>query len=171
MKGNYYGYIRVSTKEQHEDHQVIALEAFGVSRKNIYMDKWSGKDFERPKYRALMKKMRPGDVLAVKSIDRLGRNYAEIQNQWRMITKEMWADIVVLDMPLLDTRKKDKDLTGTLAKEKGVRFGRESMEIPLEFYPLQKEYKKGMISARTAAKKLGVAHSTFLKWHRMMQEV
>ena len=145
MKGNYYGYIRVSTKEQHEDRQVIALEAFGVSRKNIYMDKWSGKDFERPKYRALMKKMRPGDVLAVKSIDRLGRIYAEIQNQWRMITKEMRADIVVLDMPLLDTRKKDKDLTGTLAKEKGVRFGRESMEIPLEFYPLQKEYKKGMI--------------------------
>lgn len=201
MKGNYYGYIRVSTKEQHEDRQVIALEAFGVSRKNIYMDKWSGKDFERPKYRALMKKMRPGDVLAVKSIDRLGRNYAEIQNQWRMITKEMRADIVVLDMPLLDTRKKDKDLTGTFvadlvfqilsyvaelerdnirqrqaegiaaAKEKGVRFGRESMEIPLEFYPLQKEYKKGMISARTAAKKLGVAHSTFLKWHRTMQEV
>lgn len=196
MNGNYYGYIRVSTKEQNELRQVIALQEFGVKRKNIYIDKWSGKDFDRPGYQKLLKKMRAGDVIVVKSIDRFGRNYEEIKKQWNRLTGEMKVDIVVLDMPLLDTRKKDKDLTGTFvadlvfqilsyvaelerenirqrqaegiaaAKAKGVRFGKTAMEIPERFYYLKKEYNKGTISARAAAKELGVAHSTFLKWNR-----
>lgn len=195
MNGNYYGYIRVSTKEQNELRQVIALQEFGVKRKNIYIDKWSGKDFDRPGYQKLLKKMRAGDVIVVKSIDRFGRNYEEIKKQWNRLTGEMKVDIVVLDMPLLDTRKKDKDLTGTFvadlvfqilsyvaelerenirqrqaegiaaAKAKGVRFGKTAMEIPERFYYLKKEYNKGTISARAAAKELGVAHSTFLKWN------
>lgn len=196
MSGNYYGYIRVSTKEQNELRQVIALQEFGVKKKNIYIDKWSGKDFDRPGYQNLLKKMRAGDVIVVKSIDRFGRNYEEIKKQWNRLTGEMKVDIVVLDMPLLDTRKKDKDLTGTFvadlvfqilsyvaelerenirqrqaegiaaAKAKGVRFGKTAMEIPERFYYFKKEYNKGTISARAAAKELGVAHSTFLKWNR-----
>jgi len=155
-----YGYVRVSTKEQNEDRQVIAMQEFGVDR--IFMDKQSGKDFDRPQYRRLIKKLKPDDILVVKSIDRLGRNYEEILEQWRIITKEKHAAIVVLDMPLLDTRK-SKDLTGTLisdivlqllsyvaqterefirqrqkegiaaAKARGVKFGREAMKRPAEF--------------------------------------
>ena len=112
MEKQVYGYVRVSTKEQNEDRQIIALKAFPVKEKNIYMDKLSGKNFERPGYRKLTKKLRAGDCLVIKSIDRLGRNYEEIQNQWRIITKEKGADICVLDMPLLDTRQ-GKDLMGT----------------------------------------------------------
>ena len=110
---NVYGYVRVSSKDQCEDRQLLALQAFGVPPQAVFEDKLSGKDFDRPRYRALMRKLRPGDLLVVKSIDRLGRNYEEIQEQWRKITKEKKADVVVLDMPLLDTRKKEKDLTGT----------------------------------------------------------
>ena len=108
-----YGYVRVSTKDQCEERQLIAMQEFGVPEKNIFLDKLSGKDFERPQYKRLLRKLRPGEVLVVKSIDRLGRNYGEIQEQWRIITKEKRADIVVLDMPLLDTRQKAEDLTGT----------------------------------------------------------
>ena len=108
-----YGYVRVSTKDQCEERQLIALREFGIRERDIFMDKLSGKDFERPCYRRLMRRLRPGDVMVVKSIDRLGRNYTEIQEQWRQITKEKEADIVVLDMPLLDTRQKAEDLTGT----------------------------------------------------------
>ena len=109
-----YGYIRVSSKDQCEDRQWLALKQFDIPRKNIYVDKVSGKNFDRPQYNRLVKKLRKGDVLIVLSIDRLGRNYDEIQNQWRIITKEKQADIVVLDMPLLDTRKsQNNDLTGT----------------------------------------------------------
>lgn len=108
-----YGYVRVSTKDQCEERQLIALREFGIPERDIFMDKLSGKDFERPCYRRLMRRLRPGDVMVVKSIDRLGRNYTEIQEQWRQITKEKEADIVVLDMPLLDTRQKAEDLTGT----------------------------------------------------------
>ena len=111
--GNVYGYIRVSTKEQNEDRQYIAMKEFGVNDRNIFMDKQSGKDFNRPSYKRLSRLLKPGDVLVIKSIDRLGRNYEEIIEQWRMITKIRGAAIVVLDMPLLDTRQKDKDLTGT----------------------------------------------------------
>ena len=103
--GNIYGYVRVSTKEQNEERQLIALHEVGVLQKNIYMDKQSGKDFNRPQYKKLLKKIKPGDLLYIKSIDRLGRNYEEIQNQWRIITKEKSADIYVIDMPLLDTRR------------------------------------------------------------------
>lgn len=152
--GNIYGYVRVSTREQNEDRQLIALHESGVLQKNIYMDKQSGKDFNRPQYKKLLKKIKPGDLLYIKSIDRLGRNYEEIQNQWRIITKEKNADIYVIDMPLLDTRR-GKDLLGTFisdlvlqllsfvaenertnikqrqaegiaaAKAKGIRFGRQ----------------------------------------------
>ncbi len=114
MKRNIYGYVRVSSKDQCEDRQLLALKEFGVVERNIYMDKISGKNFNRPQYHRLMKKLKQGDVVVILSIDRLGRNYDEIQNQWRIITKEKQADIVVLDMPLLDTRKsQNNDLTGT----------------------------------------------------------
>ena len=112
-----YGYIRVSTKEQNEDRQRIALAEFPVPENHIFLDKLSGKDFERPQYKKLTKKLRPGDILVIKSIDRLGRNYEEILNQWRIITKEKRADIVVLDMPLLDTRQTGRDLTGTFVAD------------------------------------------------------
>ena len=108
-----YGYARVSSKEQNEQRQMIALTAFGIVEKNIYMDKQSGKDFDRPRYKRLVKKLHPGDLLVIQSIDRLGRNYGEILEQWRVITKEKRVDIVVLDMPLLDTRAQGQDLTGT----------------------------------------------------------
>ena len=186
-----YGYVRVLTKEQNEERQVIAMQEFGVDR--IFMDKQSGKDFDRPKYRRLIKKLKPDDILAVKSIDRLGRNYEEILEQWRIITKEKHAAIVVLDMPLLDTRK-NRDLTGTLiadivlqllsyvaqterefirqrqkegiaaAKAKGVKFGRIPMERPPEFEGLKELWEGRKISAREAGKKLGIAHKTFLRW-------
>ena len=114
MNKNIYGYVRVSSKDQCEDRQLLALKEFGVVERNIYTDKISGKNFNRPQYHRLMKKLKQGDVVVILSIDRLGRNYDEIQNQWRIITKEKQADIVVLDMPLLDTRKsQNNDLTGT----------------------------------------------------------
>lgn len=114
MKRNIYGYVRVSSKDQCEDRQLLVLKEFGVVERNIYTDKISGKNFNRPQYHRLMKKLKQGDVVVILSIDRLGRNYDEIQNQWRIITKEKQADIVVLDMPLLDTRKsQNNDLTGT----------------------------------------------------------
>lgn len=192
--GNLYGYVRVSTKDQCEDRQLLAMRQFGVPEKTIYLDKLSGKDFDRPQYQRLLKKLRPGDVLAIKSIDRLGRNYGEIQEQWRFITKEKQTDVVVLDMPLLDTRQKAEDLTGAFitdlvlqilcyvaqlereairqrqaegiaaAKARGVRFGREKMPVPDAFYPLWDKFCKKEITARAAARELGVVHSTFLKW-------
>lgn len=192
--GNLYGYVRVSTKDQCEDRQLLAMRQFGVPEKTIYLDKLSGKDFDRPQYQRLLKKLRPGDVLAIKSIDRLGRNYGEIQEQWRFITKEKETDVVVLDMPLLDTRQKAEDLTGAFitdlvlqilcyvaqlereairqrqaegiaaAKARGVRFGREKMPVPDAFYPLWDKFCKKEITARAAARELGVVHSTFLKW-------
>ena len=113
MNENVYGYVRVSTKEQNLDRQLFAMREFGVPEKQIYQEKQSGKDFERPVYCRLIKKLKPGDTLVIKSIDRLGRNYDEILEQWRIITKEKRADIVVLDMPLLETGK-GRDLTGTL---------------------------------------------------------
>lgn len=160
--GTIYGYIRVSTKEQNEDRQMIALREVGVPEKNIFMDKQSGKDFNRPQYRKLLRKLKKDDLLYIKSIDRLGRNYEEILQQWRYLTKDKGIDIVVLDMPLLDTRR-GKDLMGTFlsdivlqvlsfvaenertnirqrqaegiaaAKARGVRFGRPEKEIPADF--------------------------------------
>lgn len=188
-----YGYIRVSTREQNEDRQVIALHEVGVPEKNIYMDKQSGKDFERPDYKRLIRKLKPGDTLVIKSIDRLGRNYEEILEQWRILTREKKAAIVVLDMPLLDTRQ-GRDLTGTLiadivlqllsyvaqterefihqrqaegiasAKARGVHMGRAPMEIPEDFTPVYAKWKRGEVSGRGAARMLGVAQHTFTKW-------
>ena len=188
-----YGYIRVSTKEQNEQRQMIALREFGIDAKRIYMDKQSGKDFERTNYKKLLKKVKSGDTLVVKSIDRLGRNYDEILEQWRIITKEKQVAIVVLDMPLLDTRQ-NRDLTGTLiadivlqllsyvvqteqelirqrqaegiaaAKAQGVQFGRRPMVRPASFGLLKDQWMQNQISARAAAKQLGITHSTFLRW-------
>lgn len=188
-----YGYVRVSTKEQNEQRQMIALREFGIEEKRIYMDKQSGKDFKRSKYKKLLRKIKNGDTLVVKSIDRLGRNYDEILEQWRIITKEKQVAIVVLDMPLLDTRQ-NRDLTGTLiadivlqllsyvaqterefihqrqaegiaaAKAQGVQFGRKPMKRPTSFAMLKKQWEQNQISARAAAKQLGITHSTFLRW-------
>lgn len=188
-----YGYVRVSTREQNEQRQLVALKEFGILEKQIYMDKQSGKDFERPNYKRLIRKVKNGDTIVIKSIDRLGRNYDEILEQWRIITKEKQVAIVVLDMPLLDTRR-NRDLTGTLiadivlqllsyvaqterefirqrqaegiavAKAQGVKFGRHPMERPEEFAMLQSQWKRKEISARAAARRLGITHKTFLRW-------
>ena len=188
-----YGYMRVSTKEQNERRQLIALQEFGVENSRIYVDKQSGKNFERAQYQWLLRKLKCGDILVIKSIDRLGRNYEEILEQWRIITKEKQVDIVVIDMPLLDTRR-NKDLMGTLiadialqllsyvaqterefihqrqaegiaaARKQGVKFGRKPMERPLEYMRLKEQWLQGKISARSAAKQLGITHRTFLLW-------
>ena len=185
-----YGYARVSSKEQTEQRQIIALTEFGVSSKNIYMDKQSGKDFERPRYKRLIKRLRPGDLLVVQSIDRLGRNYSEILEQWRLITKEKRADILVLDMPLLDTRR-GRDLMGTFlsdivlqvlsfasenerinirqrqaegiaaAKSRGVRFGRPPRPLPDNFHILYQKWRAEKITGTAAAKACGMPLATF----------
>lgn len=189
-----YGYIRVSTREQNPERQYQALKGSGVGERDIYLDKMSGKDFSRPAYQKLLARLRKGDVLVVKSIDRLGRNYEEILEQWQLITKRIKADIQVLDMPLLDTRNEKDDLTGVFiadlvlqilayvaqterefirqrqaegiaaAKQQGVRFGRKPMKRPLEYRRLKKQWQRGEISARNAARQLGITHRTFLIW-------
>lgn len=194
MESKIYGYVRVSTKEQNEDRQLIALREFPVLVNNIYMDKLSGKDFNRPQYRKLLRKIRPGDIVVIKSIDRLGRNYEEILMQWRIITKEKQVDVVVLDMPLLDTRKSGNDLTGTFvadivlqilsyvaqterenihqrqkegiaaAKLRGVRFGRPRKPIPEGFWQLKVDWENKKITSREAAQQLSIAQDTFLRW-------
>ena len=190
-----YGYMRVSTKDQNEERQRLALLQAGVPKRSIVLDKQSGKDFNRPGYLRLCKKLKPGDTLFIKSIDRLGRNYNEILEQWRYLTKEKQITIVVLDMPLLDTRK-GRDLTGELiadivlqllsyvaqterdfirsrqaegiaiAKAKGVHFGKKPHPIPPEFQSVYHQWQNGTLSARKAGKALGVSHQTFLKWAR-----
>ena len=185
-----YGYIRVSTREQNEDRQVIALHEVGVPEKNIYMDKQSGKDFNRPQYKKLLRKMKKDDLLCIKSIDRLGRNYEEILAQWRILTKDKGIDIMVLDMPLLDTRR-GKDLMGTFlsdivlqvlsfvaenervnirqrqaegiaaAKARGVRFGRVPKPLPPNFYTVYQRWKHGEITGTAAAKECEMPLSTF----------
>ena len=193
MDNATYGYIRVSSRDQNEDRQKIAMHEFGVPADCVFMDKQSGKDFDRPGYRQLMRKLKPDDTLVIKSIDRLGRNYEEILDQWRFITKEKRVAIVVLDMPLLDTRQ-GRDLTGTLiadivlqllsyvaqterefirqrqaegiaaAKARGVRFGRRPLNRPADFETVRTEWQDGHLSARRAAERLGITHRTFLKW-------
>lgn len=194
MESTIYGYIRVSTKEQCEERQLIALRDFQVQDDKIFMDKLSGKDFNRPQYKRLLRKLKRGDILVIKSIDRLGRNYEEILNQWRIITKEKQADIVVLDMPLLDTRQTGRDLTGTFvadlvlqilsyvaqterenirqrqmegiaaAKLRGVQFGRPRKPVPEGFFHLKERWERKEISSRQAAKELHIAQDTFLRW-------
>lgn len=195
MRNKIYGYIRISTREQNDDRQRIALENFGVPTENFFIDKQSGKDFVRPQYRKLLKKIKAGDTLVIKSIDRLGRSYEELLEQWRIITKEKNVAIVVLDTPLLDTRRKN-DLIGTLiadlvlqimsafaqierdltkqrqaegiaaAKARGVKFGRPGKVKPQEYPQVYAQWKENKISAREAARILGVHHSTFLNWAR-----
>ena len=185
-----YGYIRVSTKEQNEDRQLIAMKAVNVPPENIFMDKQSGKDFNRPNYKKLLRKLRRDDVLYIKSIDRLGRNYEEIQQQWRLITKEKGVDICIIDMPLLDTRR-GKDLVGTFlsdivlqvlsfvaenerssirqrqaegiaaAKARGVKFGRPSDPLPESFLSIYRDWADDKISGTAAAKACGMPLSTF----------
>lgn len=194
MESMVYGYVRVSTKEQCEDRQLIAMREFPVAENHIFMDKLSGKDFNRPQYQKLIRRLKPHDILVVKSIDRLGRNYDEILDQWRVITKSRQADIVVLDMPLLDTRQSGRDLTGTFvadlvlqilsyvaqterenirqrqqegiaaARLRGVRFGRPRKQVPAEFEWVRQQWEQGRITSRQAARQLGVAQDTFLRW-------
>lgn len=197
--GKVYGYVRVSSMEQNEDRQMAALKQAGVITGNIFMDKQSGKDFNRPMYRKMMKKLKPNDVLYVKSIDRLGRNYEEILEQWKILTKEKKVDIVVLDMPLLDTRK-GKDLMGTLiadlvlallsyvsenercairqrqmegieaAKLKGVRFGRPPKRLPSNFESIYNKWMDKEISAEEAAQCCDITRATFYRRVKKMKE-
>lgn len=185
-----YGYIRVSSREQNEDRQLIAMGEQKILSSNIFIDKQSGKDFDRPEYRRMIGTMNRDDVLFIKSIDRLGRNYEEILEQWRILTKEMGVDIVVMDMPLLDTRW-GKDLIGTFlsdivlqvlsfvaenertnirqrqaegiaaAKKRGVRFGRPAKPLPKNWNEIYQLWKSGVITATSAAKKSGMPVSTF----------
>lgn len=191
-----YGYVRVSTNEQNEDRQVIELEKVGVDKKKIYMDKQSGKDFERPEYCRMVRNMKSGDLLYILSIDRLGRNYEEIQNQWRILTKEKKIDICVIDMPLLDTRN-GRDLMGTFiadlvlqilsfvaeservnirtrqaqgieaAKKRGVVFGRPRKELPEEFEKYVEEWAEKRISLEDVLEICNISRSTF---YRMVQK-
>jgi len=186
-----YGYARVSSREQNTDRQLDALMEAGLSENAIYTDKQSGKDFERPKYKQLLKKLREGDTLFILSIDRLGRNYDEIIEQWRYITKEKRADIVILDMPLLDTRSKGKDLTGTFiadlvlqilsyvaqterenirkrqaegiaaARERGVHLGRTKRPVPENFAEVAAEWRNKKITITEALEQLGVGRTYF----------
>ena len=190
MSGNIYGYVRVSSRDQNEDRQLMAFETLRIPKKNIYIDKQSGKDFERPQYRKMVRKLKKDDLLYIKSIDRLGRNYEEILEQWRVLTKEKGIDIVVLDMPLLDTRR-GKDLMGTFlsdivlqvlsfvaenersnirqrqaegiaaAKAKGVKFDRPPKPLPENFHNLYQKWKSGKITGTSAAKECGMPLSTF----------
>ena len=187
-----YGYARVSTREQNEERQLIALREFGLNDGQIILDKQSGKDFDRRGYRRLLRKLKDGDTLVIKSIDRLGRNYEEILEQWRIITKEKGAAIVVLDMPLLDTRR-SRDLTGTLiadivlqllsyvaqterefihqrqaegiaaAKARGVKFGRPKIELTEAFYIAAEKWRHGDVSMEQAAKEAGLSLTTFYR--------
>ena len=193
MEGEKYGYVRVSSKDQNEDRQVLAIEVFGVDA--VFVEKQSGKDFQRPIYKRVLRRLKPGDTLVIKSIDRLGRNYQQILEQWRQITKEKGAAIVVLDMPLLDTRQ-GRDLTGVLiadivlellsyvaemersyirqrqaegiaaAKQRGVRFGAPTKRTAAcEAY--MEQWRLGEITARQAAERLGIHHKTFLRWAKV----
>ena len=193
MQNTIYGYIRVSTKEQNEARQKIALQNFPVREENIFMDRQSGKDFNRTSYRKLLKKMRKQDILVIQSIDRLGRNYEEILEQWRILTRERQIDIVVLDMPLLDTRDKNRDLTGTFmadlilqvlsyvaqnerenirkrqaegiaaAKERGVHFGNQGKPVPVAFEDVAGKWRRKEISLSEALRELEIGRTYFYK--------
>lgn len=192
MKKTTYGYVRVSSTDQNEERQLIALEEVGVPKENIYMDKMSGKDFNRPQYQKLLRGLTPGSLLYVLSIDRLGRNYEEIQKQWRIITKEMDVDICVIDMPLLDTRQ-GKDLMGTFiadlvlqilsfvaqserenikkrqaegiaaAKAKGVCLGRPKKKMPKNFAALIKSWEQKTLPLSEVLKQCNISEATFYR--------
>ena len=192
MSNTSYGYVRVSSQDQNEDRQMIEMERVGIPSNNIYIDKQSGKDFNRPKYQKLLRRMNEGDVLYILSIDRLGRNYEEILNQWRIITKDMKVDVVVIDMPLLDTRR-DKNLLGTFisdmvlqllsfvaqnerenikkrqaqgiaaAKARGVKFGRPVKNVSDEFEDEVGRWNKGELNMEELLEKYGMSQSTFYR--------
>ena len=194
-----YGYMRVSTREQNEDRQRIALSDNGVPDEQIYMDRQSGKDFDRTQYKRMLQKLDHNSVLFVKSIDRLGRNYAELNEQWRIITKEKGADIVVIDMPLLDTRR-EKNLLGTLisdivlallsyvaenerinirqrqaegiaaARARGVRFGRPTIPLPDNFNEVYKQWRTKELTLQQAAEACNMAKSTFFDKAKMWND-
>jgi len=194
-----YAYIRVSTADQNEDRQLDAMIALKIPKTRIFIDKQSGKDFNRPRYKALVKKLKPGDLLHIKSIDRLGRNYEEIQNQWRLLTKERRIDIAVIDMPLLDTRN-GKDLMGTFladivlqvlsfvaqnerevtrkrqmegiasARVRGVQFGRPVKKPPDDFTKLVKDWEQGDITFEEVLAKTGLRESSFYRRLKEMRE-
>ena len=189
---NIYGYVRVSSADQNEDRQLVVMDENNVPKGNVYIDKQSGKNFERPQYKKLVKKLKAGDLLYILSIDRLGRNYEEIQKQWRMLTKDIGIDICVIDMPLLDTRN-GKDLMGTFiadlvlqilsfvaqnerenikkrqaqgiaaAKAKGVKFGRPKAKLPENFDEIVKKWRKKDISIKTAIMLSGLSEKTFYR--------
>ena len=195
-----YGYIRVSSKDQKEDRQQIALKEVGVDLQNIYVDKQSGKDFNRPQYKKMLRKLKRDDLLYIKSIDRLGRNYEEILQQWRILTKEKGVDIVVLDMPLLDTRR-GKDLMGTFlsdivlqvlsfvaenertnikqrqaegiaaAKAQGIKFGRPPLPLPDNFYEVHKAWRSKKITLKQAAAACNMPVGTFYGKARKFENV
>ena len=190
MENNFYGYLRVSTIDQNDERQRVAFEKYGIIRKNIYGDKLSGKDFNRPQYQKLRKKLKTGDVLVLKSLDRLGRNYKEIQEEWRFLVKVKSIDIVILDMPILDTRT-NKDLIGTLisdivlqllsyvaqaerenikirqaegiavAKARGVQFGRPTKPFPENFDTVYNAYITKKVTRYEAAQRLDISQNTF----------
>ena len=194
MEPQIFGYVRISTKDQNEARQLAALAEYDIPKRNLYIDRQSGKDFGRPAWRRLVKRLRPGDLLIIQSIDRLGRNYGEILEQWRITTKERQADIMILDMPLLNTRTQGKDLTGTLiadlvlqilsyvaqterefirkrqaegiaaAKARGVKFGAEKKPLPEGYEQIRDAWLAGEISLRDAGAVLGVSHMTFYRW-------
>ncbi len=198
--GNIYGYVRVSSSDQNEDRQVIALHEVGVNDNGIFVDKKSGKDFQRPSYKRLLRRIKKDDLLYIKSIDRLGRNYEEILQQWRFLTKEKGIDIVVLDMPLLDTRR-GKDLMGTFlsdivlqvlsfvaenertnirqrqaegiaaAKAKGVKFGRPPHPLPESFYEVHRDWRGKRLTLKEAAKACGMPAGTFYAKARKFENV
>ena len=198
IESQVYGYVRVSSTDQNEDRQMIALAELNVPPAHIYMDKQSGKDFDRPQYKKLVKRLRRGDLLYVQSIDRLGRNYDEIQNQWRILTKEIGIDVCVIDMPLLDTRQ-SKDLLGTFvadlvlqvlsfsahnerdnirkrqaegieaAKARGVHMGRPVVEAPPDFVEIVKGWEKKKITMEEAMKWCGMSETTFYRRRREMR--
>ena len=192
MKKNVYGYVRVSTREQNVERQLIALEKIGVPQAKIFIDRQSGKDFRRPAYQKMVKKLKAGDVVVTKSIDRLGRNYEEIKEQWRILTKEIGADIIIQDMPLLDTTK-SRDLLGSFisdvvlqllsfvaenernnirirqaegieaAKRRGVRFGKPAIPVPENFSELYLRWEQGSITINEFAQLCNMGRSTIYK--------
>lgn len=194
-----YGYVRVSSLDQNEDRQLLAMKNIGIEEQHIYVDKLSGKNFDRPNYKRLVKRLKEGDIIYVLSIDRLGRNYEEIQNQWRLISKEKKADIVVIDMPLLDTRR-DKDLIGTLisdivlqilsfvaeserrsirerqsagivaAKLRGVKFGRPVKELPDEFLEDMQQWKAGKVTMQMVLQKYNISRATLYRRLKMVNK-
>ncbi len=194
-----YGYARVSSRDQNEDRQLLALFQFGVPEKQIFVDKQSGKDFDRPAYQRMIRRLKEGDLLVMKSIDRLGRNYEEILNEWKKITRDRGADVYIIDMPLLDTRR-GKDLLGTFisdlvlqllsfvaenerenirrrqaegiqaAKLRGVKFGRPELPIPDEFADVCTSWREGQYTAKEAAHLLGFSVTTLYRKSKTLEK-